>query len=156
MTKLEAQRYLFHKKVYLKNKRYEVIDKLSNLGFQWEDIDHIYLYIFIDSCYDVYGTTNPTDFYEDNDYEEISVEDLLKLEITSNIEYRPFKNRLECFEELRKHESCGWVQNDDTYLQIWEIDNIGIATIDSFMPYTEALSCITFMDNAPFGIKINK
>ena len=154
MTKLEAQRYLFHKKVYLKNKHNEVIDKLSNLGFQWEDIDHIYLYIFINSCYDVYGATNPTDFYEDNDYEEISVEDLLKLEITPNIEYRPFKNRLECLEELHKHGS--WIQNADTYFQICQIDNIGIVTIDSYMSYTEALSCITFIDNAPFGIKINK
>ena len=77
----------------------------------------------------------------------------MPLEVTPNIEYRPFKNRLECLEELHKHGS--WIQNADTYFQICQIDNIGIVTIDSFMSYTEALSCITFLDNTPFGIKIN-
>lgn len=153
MTRLEAQQYLSHKKIYLKNKIDEVTNKLLDLGYQWENID-IHLYIYIDNVWNVHGTTNPNEFYTNQDYEEISVEDLLNLKVTSDAEYRPFKNDTECWDEMKKHEPFGWVKNvDDERYFIYEV-NFGIGTSESFHPYNEALCTVKFLDDTPFGIKV--
>ena len=74
--------------------------------------------------------------------------------------YRPFKNKEECWEEMRKHPDFSWVRNknDKDYCSITEIyktrSESAIVLIKN-CTYTlnEAFDVFTFTDGTPFGIK---
>lgn len=61
-------------------------------------------------------------------------------------EYRPFKDAVECWQEMQKHQPFGWVKTDEGYEQIWHV-NKG----DDF---NATLKTCTFADGTPFGIKV--
>lgn len=85
---------------------------------------------------------------------------LYQFRIKPEPKYRPFKNKEECWEEMRKHPDFSWVRNknDKDYCSITEIyktrSESAIVLIKN-CTYTlnEAFDVFTFTDGTPFGIK---
>lgn len=73
--------------------------------------------------------------------------------------YRPFKSVEECWEEMQKHQSFGWIKNKNTnklynILTIYDDeDTIKISTEDFVLMPFAALESFIFADGTPFGIK---
>ena len=71
--------------------------------------------------------------------------------------YRPFKTQEECWNEMRKHLSFGYIYYSDIY-NILRISEDGIYYLGDneiqFITFKEAFD-FKFMDNAPFGLKEN-
>ena len=71
--------------------------------------------------------------------------------------YRPFRNQEECWNEMLKHQSLGWVRYDDSIIAIQNIApegitvNNGIKTSNFY--FEECLMNMKFVDGTPFGIK---
>ena len=71
--------------------------------------------------------------------------------------YRPFKTQEECWNEMLKHQSLGWVRYDDSIIAIQNIApegitvNNGIKTSNFY--FEECLMNMKFADGTPFGIK---
>ena len=71
--------------------------------------------------------------------------------------YRPFKTQEECWNEMLKHQSLGWVRYDDSIIAIQNIApegitvNNGIKTSNFY--FEECLMNMKFVDGTPFGIK---
>ena len=80
-----------------------------------------------------------------------------KYRIKPEPKYRPFKNQEECWNEMLKHQSLGWVRYDDSIIAIQNIApegitvNNGIKTSNFY--FEECLMNIKFVDGTPFGIK---
>ena len=79
-----------------------------------------------------------------------------KYRIKPEKEYRPFKSKEECWEEMRKHEPFGWIKGKDEgeYIFISSLDdnNISIDSHDGW-DYAGLMREFTFADNKPFGIE---
>lgn len=73
-------------------------------------------------------------------------------------QYRPFKDKNECWEELKNHFPFGWVKLDEDYEYIVELDayneRIVLGNTHSY-GWKVAVEYITFADGTPFGIKDN-
>ena len=71
--------------------------------------------------------------------------------------YRPFKNQEECWNEMLKHQSLGWVRYDDSIIAIQNIAPKGITVNDGIKTsnfyFEECLMNMKFVDGTPFGIK---
>ena len=71
--------------------------------------------------------------------------------------YRPFKNQEECWNEMLKHQSLGWVRYDDSITAIQNIAPEGITVNDGIKTsnfyFEECLMNMKFADGTPFGIK---
>lgn len=72
-------------------------------------------------------------------------------------EFHPFENKEECYEEMLKHQPCGWVKCGNKFVNIFNADNIGVdyssdGDIDSLY-YITAAPRLIFIDEAPFAIK---
>lgn len=73
-------------------------------------------------------------------------------------EYRPFKNKEECWNEMLKHKPFGWIKNKNngTYSDISTMyrscgeERLMIA--NSSYNLSQALEVFTFTDGTPFGI----
>lgn len=80
-----------------------------------------------------------------------------KYRIKPEPKYRPFKNQEECWNEMLKHQSLGWVRYDDSIIAIQNIApegitvNNGIKTSNFY--FEECLMNMKFVDGTPFGIK---
>lgn len=59
--------------------------------------------------------------------------------------YRPFKNKEECWDEMRKHQPFGWVKNTGFLTCLTSIGD----TTD----FNDAYEVLCFTDGTPFGIK---
>ena len=76
-------------------------------------------------------------------------------------EYRPFKNKEECWNEMLKHTPFGWIKNKNngTYSDISTMYNScgeeRLMIANSSYKLSQALEVFTFTDGTPFGI-INK
>ena len=72
------------------------------------------------------------------------------------LKYRPFKNAYECWEEMKKHEPFGWIQNKNS-LSIMCISMVGTIHVclglNYKCTYQGAFDSYTFVDGKPFGIK---
>ena len=72
------------------------------------------------------------------------------------LKYRPFKNAYECWEEMKKHEPFGWMQNKNS-LSIMCISMVGTIHVclgpNYQCTYQCAFDSYTFVDGEPFGIK---
>lgn len=84
--------------------------------------------------------------------------DLMDYRIKPVNNQRPFKSKEECFEEMKKHESLGWIKDDTCIHNISIVDNKGIHVSsweDKIQKYTfkQALDVFTFMDGEPFGTR---
>lgn len=77
-----------------------------------------------------------------------------KPESKIDVNYRPFANVEECWQELLKHEPFGWVKDTEAneYLNVYCISN-SASSIDLFGRMFKR--CI-FIDGIPYGIKVEK
>lgn len=83
-----------------------------------------------------------------------------KYRIKPESKYRPFKDAEECWNEMLKHQSFGWVKTTDDDKPWYEnITTVMSATVwfnmddDTGMLYEKAMKVYTFADGTPFGIK---
>ena len=68
---------------------------------------------------------------------------------------RPFKNSIECLQEMQKHRLNNWIGYIGRYYNITYIDDCGIYFPDHVLTFKEAYTNCTFPDTEePFGIKI--
>ncbi len=72
--------------------------------------------------------------------------------------YRPFKSKEECWEEMKKHESFGWIKDVNSIYNITAMNNENIYLSDwedeiNTYSFTNALFLFTFMDDSKFGVK---
>ena len=81
--------------------------------------------------------------------------------IKPEVKYRPFKNAEECWEEMQKHQPFGWLKCKEGYLNITYVGDEqvyladpdgGAILLDSKNSYQDN----TFVDGAPFGIKVEE
>lgn len=77
-----------------------------------------------------------------------------KPESKTDVNYRPFANAEECWQELLKHEPFGWVKDTEAneYLNVYCISNMA-TSIDLFGRMFK--KCI-FIDGSPYGIKVEE
>lgn len=77
-----------------------------------------------------------------------------KHESKTDVNYRPFANVEECWQELLKHEPFGWVKDTEAneYLNVYCISN-SASSIDLFGRMFKR--CI-FIDGSPYGIKVEE
>lgn len=80
--------------------------------------------------------------------------DLYMYRIKPKPQYRPFKDRNECWEEMQKHQPFGWVKIEDCYDYMTEINNQNIIINNGYFDFEPACKNITFADGTPFGIKL--
>ena len=90
------------------------------------------------------------------------IPETLKFRIKPQSNYRPFKTREECWEEMHKHPDFGWIKVNVTceYEQIVRIFDycktelsFNIANNDDDYTSEMMLNSYTFTDGTPFGIK---
>lgn len=77
-----------------------------------------------------------------------------KPESKTDVNYRPFANAEECWQELLKHEPFGWVKDTEAneYLNVYCISN-SASSIDLF---GRMFKRYIFIDGSPYGIKVEK
>lgn len=70
-------------------------------------------------------------------------------------EYRPFKDAVECWQEIQKHQPFGWIKASHGYFNIIGImdDKINFGTEDNWLNYEYMFKMYKFIDGTPFGIK---
>lgn len=75
--------------------------------------------------------------------------------IKSEPKYRPFKDKEECWQEMRKHADFGWVLKSGVYLHILSLykDALYIQEENDAIYFDNAFNELTFTDGTPFGIK---
>ena len=90
------------------------------------------------------------------------IPETLKFRIKPQSNYRPFKTREECWEEMHKHPDFGWIKVNVTceYEQIVRIFDycktelsFNIANNDDDYTSKMMLNSYTFTDGTPFGVK---
>lgn len=70
-------------------------------------------------------------------------------------QYRPFKDKEECWNEMKNHQPFGWVKMDGNYKNIVEFTRKEEILVNSgFYNWSYACENITFADGTPFGMKI--
>lgn len=165
MTREEINKFLEDTKVYVAGKSEEIQKKLFSFGYKWAagetEVDCTgapFLYISKNHC-----ITKGRDMciFTEHGYREISADEILSLKITES-DYRPFKNKEECWKEMLKHEPFGWVKSKDSgspmligniYLNIDEEVYIVRAYNGTVYSASDAFYNFTFADGTPFGIK---
>lgn len=102
------------------------------------------------------------EYHNDNDDEWIETltpvwQVGVKYRIKPELKYRPFENQEECWNEMLKHQSLGWVRYNDSITAIQNIAPEGITVNDgikiSNLYFEECLMNMKFADDTPFGIK---
>lgn len=132
MTREEAKIFLPFVTALAEGRQIQTLDVNSG---DWEDIDEITVDYFLSHHLDYRIKPEPT--------------------------YRPFRNGSECWEEIQKHESFGWVKIKNAPTNA----TVGIAEVnDTYMflsgsysnesiDYEEAFEKLTFWYGTPFGKK---
>lgn len=70
-------------------------------------------------------------------------------------QYRPFRDKEECWNEMKNHQPFGWVKIDGNYKNIVEFSGKEeILVNSSFYSWSYACKNITFADGTPFGMKV--
>lgn len=67
--------------------------------------------------------------------------------IKSEKEYRPFKTKEECWNEMHKHPDFGWVRFKETS------EYLPIEKVSDFTNYSDIFEEYEFTDREPFGVK---
>lgn len=154
MTKEEIKKFLDNTKVYVNGKSKEIQEKLFSLGYTWaggennvKHTDKPFLFIYEK---DEISFTCDMEWFVNHENREITAEQILSLELTEN--YRPFKDKNECWREMQQHQPCGWVCHNSKRCQILEVGNVGIRFVSLFLTFDQAVND-TFTDGTPFGIK---
>ena len=80
----------------------------------------------------------------------------VKYRIKPDGEYRPFKTKIECWEEMKKHEPFAWLKDkeDGHFVFISSLfdDNVSINSHNGW-DFAGLLREFTFADGKPFGIE---
>ena len=89
------------------------------------------------------------------DDEDPSFDDDFEYRIKPEPNYRPFKDAEECWAEMLKHESFGWVKSTlfkDLAL-VQRVTTLYVEINRDIIDYKDTLEKFTFADGTPFGIK---
>lgn len=73
--------------------------------------------------------------------------------------YRPFVNAEECWTEMQKHQSFGWVKDrNGSKFVIENVDSRGFVEVydEGTCTFKEVFENRTFVDGLPFGIKVEE
>ena len=74
--------------------------------------------------------------------------------------YRPFANAQECLEEMKKHQSFGWVKDKYSFCHIEMIaansSKECIKCYETWFTPERMFKDSTFLDGTPFGVKIEE
>lgn len=92
------------------------------------------------------------------DDEDPSFDDDFEYRIKPESEYRPFKDAEECWAEMLKHESFGWVKSTlfkDLAL-VQRVTTLYVEINRDIIDYKDTLEKFTFADGTPFGVKIEE
>lgn len=92
------------------------------------------------------------------DDEDPSFDDDFEYRIKPEPNYRPFKDAEECWAEMLKHESFGWVKSTlfkDLAL-VQRVTTLYVEINRDIIDYKDTLEKFTFADGTPFGVKIEE
>jgi hypothetical protein len=92
------------------------------------------------------------------DDEDPSFDDDFEYRIKPEPNYRPFKDAEECWAEMLKHESFGWVKSTlfkDLAL-VQRVTTLYVEINRDIIDYKDTLEKFTFADGTPFGVKVEK
>ena len=77
--------------------------------------------------------------------------------------YRPFKNKEECWQEMLNHQPFGWIKSneDGHYAMVTTVDDVeGEKYIaisgNNLWSFDDTINNYTFADGTPFGINIEE
>ena len=74
--------------------------------------------------------------------------------------YRPFANAEECLKEMSKHTPFGLIKKNVSKafycIGSFDIQNIYIGTTQGMHSYADSLENFTFVDDTPFGVKVEE
>lgn len=107
----------------------------------------------------VKGTDIPNDWTE---MIEIGFWSNIEYRIKPESKYRPFKDAEECWAEMQKHQSFGWVKSKDgstinKFMFIDSLANDGVTIRASVrLTYSELVKYYIFADGTPFGVKVGE
>lgn len=90
--------------------------------------------------------------------EEPSFDDDFEYRIKSESEYRPFNDAEECWQEMQKHQTFGWVKSTlfkDLAL-VKRVTTLYVEINRDIIDYKDALEKFTFADGTPFGVKVEE
>lgn len=162
MTQKEIDKFLTCTKVYVNGKSKEIQEKLFSLGYSWNDectdVCHTeapFLFIYEDTS--ITMSTN-MDVFCNHENREITAEEILSLELAEP-NYRPFKTKEECWNEMLKHQPFGWFRStcNKNLFNIICIDDEGIKITNTLTKskktYDRSFISLEFADGTPFGIK---
>lgn len=80
--------------------------------------------------------------------------------IKPELEYRPFKDAKECWQEMLKHQPVGFMKFKDTesgyYMLTCIARGVGVGINDSLFSYDRVFDDYTFADGLPFGVKVEE
>ena len=157
MTKEEIKKFLDNTKVYVNGRSAEIQKKLFSFGYTWADgknnvkhTDKPFLFIYENN---EIAFTYDMECFVNHENMEITAEEILSLKLTED--YRPFKDRDECWNEMLKHQPFGWIKSPrEELFCIDKVFDTGIAYKHSKCRFDEYLEGdYTFIDGTPFGIK---
>ena len=104
------------------------------------------------------GSDVPNDWTE---MKEIEFWNNIEYRIKPESTYRPFKDKEECWQEMLKHQLFGWVKRNGYYYNIIAIGVISVTIIGTEgniarLNYSDLLSRYSFVDDTPFGVKVEE
>lgn len=77
--------------------------------------------------------------------------------IKPGVNYRPFANEEECWQEMQKHQPFGWVKTKDKGIRLCMSGlNQKSAFTQVGHEYDEAFDEFIFADGLPFGVKVEE
>lgn len=92
------------------------------------------------------------------DDEDPSFDDDFEYRIKPEPNCRPFKDAEECWAEMLKHESFGWVKSilfKDLAL-VQRVTTLYVEINRDIIDYKDTLEKFTFADGTPFGVKVEE
>lgn len=101
------------------------------------------------------GEPNYNNQWVDVDEDHIFRPDLYDYRIKPEPKYRPFKDAVECWLEMLKHQPFGWVKYQCDFFQIIHVDDnsIGYGSACGTILHSKFEDILTFADGTPFGVK---
>ena len=158
MTIKEARKFLDNSKIYVNGKSKEIQEKLFSLGYGWlvdqkEVINTNKPFLFINGNSQI-TYTDDMEYFKNQRYKEITLKELLSIEITE-LPYRPFKNKEECWNEMLKHQPFGYIRykSGNNISNIITISNALIKLDNDCLDFERAFKTIEFLNDERFGIK---
>lgn len=95
----------------------------------------------------------------DKNYHEFSPHSF-EYRIKPEPKYRPFRDAEECLKEMQKHTPFGLIKKNvnGTFYCIgsFDIKNIYIGAKQSIRSYADSLEKFIFVDDTPFGVKVEE